>query len=569
MPSNTLSQSKIKKSIRLQDIQDHYSAVFIGAGIGSLYSAYQWCKHYPDRSNVIIVEQSGRIGGRIQTIHRGNSVFESGAGRFNMSHKLLIGLLKELGLERKMVPVSSNVQYVIDGVLLKTTEDVQRHYGLDKTIDDIWKYIYASAKTDLANRERASTMTLYEYMHTIGLSKNEIQAIKETFGYTAEIELLNAKHAIDTLGEDFIIKSMMSHSTHTSSTMESVKESFYVLKGGLEQVTNELVKRLRAFGVQFLLNTECYWVESYSSYCRIHLRQYPNEHFCLAEQCIVGCPSSAIRNIEFTSSVSPRRFSQVRIPSRVLPKGYPLYRIYARYPVDKHTGKAWFDGIPKTITDLPISLVIPIDYSSGLIMISYTDGPKTKFWNKFSSQEELIAELHRQLAILFPSKRIPNPLWLSYHYWNEGCHVWTKRNHGENDGARLLNEFERKLNHTVFWVNEACSYNHQGWIEGSLLMSKRWLEIYHRRSHSLVLIGGSEPVYTRQEVARHNTIEDSWTIIDGGVYDITKWIPKHPGGVLAIMQIVGKDGTRLFMNNPIHIQKGAMDILKKFRIGRV
>jgi hypothetical protein len=35
------------------------------------------------------------------------------------------------------------------------------------------------------------------------------------------------------------------------------------------------------------------------------------------------------------------------------------------------------------------------------------------------------------------------------------------------------------------------------------------------------------------------------------------------------MQIVGKDGTRLFMNNPIHIQKGAMDILKKFRIGRV
>ena len=58
-------------------------------------------------------------------------------------------------------------------------------------------------------------------------------------------------------------------------------------------------------------------------------------------------------------------------------KTQPLYRIYARYPIDK-TNKVWFHDIGKVSTNLKIKYIIPIDASKGLIMISYIDGIYTK-----------------------------------------------------------------------------------------------------------------------------------------------------------------------------------------------
>jgi cytochrome b involved in lipid metabolism len=50
---------------------------------------------------------------------------------------------------------------------------------------------------------------------------------------------------------------------------------------------------------------------------------------------------------------------------------------------------------------------------------------------------------------------------------------------------------------------------------------------------------------TTQEVAGHSSESDCWTIIDGSVYDITKYIPRHPGGD-EILRACGTDGTSLF-----------------------
>lgn len=52
--------------------------------------------------------------------------------------------------------------------------------------------------------------------------------------------------------------------------------------------------------------------------------------------------------------------------------------------------------------------------------------------------------------------------------------------------------------------------------------------------------------YTKEEVAKHNTKETCWSIIDGRVYDLTDWIGKHPGGPGNIMKICGADGTSAF-----------------------
>ena len=47
------------------------------------------------------------------------------------------------------------------------------------------------------------------------------------------------------------------------------------------------------------------------------------------------------------------------------------------------------------------------------------------------------------------------------------------------------------------------------------------------------------------DVAKHSTKADCWTSISGKVYDITKFIARHPGGSV-ITQTCGIDGTQLF-----------------------
>lgn len=51
--------------------------------------------------------------------------------------------------------------------------------------------------------------------------------------------------------------------------------------------------------------------------------------------------------------------------------------------------------------------------------------------------------------------------------------------------------------------------------------------------------------FTLTQVAEHSTANDCWTIVNGNVYDITSYVPRHPGGD-GILAACGTDGTSLF-----------------------
>lgn len=53
-----------------------------------------------------------------------------------------------------------------------------------------------------------------------------------------------------------------------------------------------------------------------------------------------------------------------------------------------------------------------------------------------------------------------------------------------------------------------------------------------------------------EEVAKHNNREDCWVIVHGRAYDVTAFLPEHPGGPNIILKYAGKDATETY--EPIH-----------------
>ena len=52
--------------------------------------------------------------------------------------------------------------------------------------------------------------------------------------------------------------------------------------------------------------------------------------------------------------------------------------------------------------------------------------------------------------------------------------------------------------------------------------------------------------YTMEKVRANNSGASCWSVIDGNVYDLTKWIASHPGGRGNILSLCGKNGTAEF-----------------------
>lgn len=72
--------------------------------------------------------------------------------------------------------------------------------------------------------------------------------------------------------------------------------------------------------------------------------------------------------------------------------------------------------------------------------------------------------------------------------------------------------------------------------------------------------------YTLAQVTTHASAESCWVAMSGGVYDVTAWIDRHPGGRAAILGICGTDATEQFTRQHGSNAK-AQAALAQFRIG--
>ncbi|KAF5340878.1 hypothetical protein D9758_012154 [Tetrapyrgos nigripes] len=51
---------------------------------------------------------------------------------------------------------------------------------------------------------------------------------------------------------------------------------------------------------------------------------------------------------------------------------------------------------------------------------------------------------------------------------------------------------------------------------------------------------------TPSVLKQHNKRDDAWSAFNGKVYNITPYLPFHPGGEKELMRVAGRDGTKLF-----------------------
>ncbi|KAI0136667.1 FMN-dependent dehydrogenase [Xylariales sp. AK1849] len=60
----------------------------------------------------------------------------------------------------------------------------------------------------------------------------------------------------------------------------------------------------------------------------------------------------------------------------------------------------------------------------------------------------------------------------------------------------------------------------------------------------------TEKTISAEEVAKHTTQDSCWVVLYGHVYDVTEFLPSHPGGSRIITQLAGRDATEDY--DPIH-----------------
>lgn len=71
------------------------------------------------------------------------------------------------------------------------------------------------------------------------------------------------------------------------------------------------------------------------------------------------------------------------------------------------------------------------------------------------------------------------------------------------------------------------------------------------------------------DVAKHTTESDCWIIIDGSVFNVTKYLSLHPGGAFRILPYCGKDASTAFATkggNGVH-SAVAHQLLNMLKIG--
>ena len=80
-----------------------------------------------------------------------------------------------------------------------------------------------------------------------------------------------------------------------------------------------------------------------------------------------------------------------------------------------------------------------------------------------------------------------------------------------------------------------------------------------------------DKLYMLLEVAKHDNKDDCWMAIEGGVYDISAYLPSHPSDPDLILPWCGKEASQAWQtkSRALPHSSRAQKLLMKYRIGQL
>lgn len=422
--------SKLSKNSRTND-EICFDFIIIGSGISGLYTAYNILKNNK-KCKVLICEKNERYGGRIETIHYRGESYEAGAARFNDKQTKILSLIKELGLKSKLYPIKNTKNIIF--------YPPNKYPILSKKYPTFQNILLSVKKLNLSDNILIKHNLLSIIDEYLNDNNNKNENIKkyteEKYQYYSEIAHLNAKDALKLFTKD----------------LNNIRQ-YYILSGGLSQIINKLIDYIKKNGGIIKNNTMIEEIVETHNECYKFL---VNDKY-IGKNLICAVPKNSLKNLKIFKPIND-------LLDKVVCK--PLYRIYAKYPVKN--GKCWFSDLPKYATNLPIKFFIPYNYSTGLVMITYTDSKYADYWFKYiDSEEKFLEKLNYNLKKMFPNKDIPKPIWIKHHYWRHGAAYWKVNTNSKEVIKKIVKPFNDK---NIFICGENYS-NHQAWMEGALQTS--------------------------------------------------------------------------------------------------
>ena len=412
--------------------------IVIGAGIAGLTCAHKIIQAHP-KQTIKIFESDSEAGGRIRTSASKDFQIEKGAARFSENHKYLLALIDEFGLTDQMLEIPNAKSFVYKNKSIT--------YDLQGKLQDILKQ---GSKIDKKVLQKITLFQLCALLY----GSEEATKIQELFGYDAEFIRLNA-HAALTMFENDLFGD----------------DQYYVLKCGL----SELIRRLEASLIESGVKIEYGSEVTEMDHRRVTYRKGGTTHKISGLKIICTMPYLSLRKLQVFRDN----------PDIHAVKPIALCRICAKYPLVN--GKVWFHDLQKTTTDNYLRYIIPMDASQGIVMY-YSDLYSADMWRNWSnvSDDVLVEAIHRELALLYPDKKIPKPTKIQTCHWKAGVHLWRPNFDFQKVGKRLLKPFPEK---DIYLAGE-CYSSKQDWMEGSLITSNKCLAMLgikpkktHKKSH--------------------------------------------------------------------------------------
>ena len=448
-----------------------YDYIIAGGGLAGLYTAYRLAQSNKE-CEILILERNRAPGGRIDTVHG----LEAGAGRFSNKHPILLELIDELGLSHTIVPISSFEYYMTGG----------KKYSW-KPINDLIRKIAQS------NPNPPNDVTFVQYVNTLpGISS---QLLIDFFGYSSELTDMNARDSIALMKRHF---------------NQSVK--YYSMKGGLSQITAELLKRLKQTGqVQILTHRRVTAIDyttnnEFEIACDGFARKYvSNTCVCaLTKDTLLKIPIfepiypmlNLIKTLPLCriyssrGLVTPSLLRRSRSPPTTPPSGKETDmggRIKTDMGGRKETDMGGrrgakpptlheFIGDDKVTVNNNLRIIIPIDKQSDTVMISYTDNKYARFWKNLLDTKGMDAvnkEHQRLLNETFDRDDAPLPQDTEVFYWEHGVAYFAPGFDSKTMPKRIMRPFK---NIPLFVCGENYSEKNNQWMEGALDTSEYILE---------------------------------------------------------------------------------------------